>query len=356
MNREGCEGANEQQVILTDDSRQLPVQFFKKSHHFVFSQLSLTPREHDIMALLLSRLNQEHWQSFIDGTAIRAPVYQFKSDVLCEWLGVTSSNLYNTLSGPAESLANRMIGIQHTDKQEFDYINLFKRLSYKNAVLTIIPNDELMNEYLGISQGHAQVDHCIFRKLKKEHSKRLYPLLCRFKHCSHTLHPQSITFLRGFFGLLNEKGELTKTSFENNKVFIERCIRQPIEEISKHDPTIEFFVDSQGTRGYRTIKQGRKIKKIEFLFQWNLPVSDEESVIRQNLVEESLSIEAAQMVHELVTDFVAGSSGNPTVEELNLMMQHTSMLISLGYVIDAQFMIKFSEAMNEAMNINKISK
>ncbi|STO79480.1 RepB family plasmid replication initiator protein [Grimontia hollisae] len=340
---------NEQQVILTDNSRQLPAQFFKKSHDLLFSQLSLSPREHDIMALLLSRLHQEHWQSFIDGTAIRAPAYQFKSDVLCEWLGVSSSNLYNTLSGPAESLANRAIGIRQPDRKEFDFVSLFKRLSYKDAVLTIIPNDELMKEYLGVSQGHAQVDHHVFRKLKKEHSKRLYPLLSRFKNEAHTLHPQSIEELHGFFGLLNEKGELIKTSYANNKVFIDRCIRQPIEEIAKHDPNIEFQISPEGTFGYRTMKSGRKIAKVEFLYRWRKPVNKEEQAERAKLAQEKAPIEHAEMVYDLVMDFVPGQSGNPTVEELNGMMMHSAKLIEQGRALDAAFMAKFSAAMSEAI-------
>ncbi|WP_241905426.1 replication initiation protein [Enterovibrio norvegicus] len=340
---------NEQQVILTDNSRQLPAQFFKKSHDLLFSQLSLSPREHDIMALLLSRLHQEHWQSYIDGTAIRAPAYQFKSDVLCEWLGVSSTNLYNTLSGPAENLANRAIGIRQPDRKEFDFVSLFKRLSYKDAVLTIIPNDELMKEYLGVSQGHAQVDHHVFRKLKKEHSKRLYPLLSRFKNEAHTLHPQTIEELHGFFGLLNEKGQLIKTSFTNNKVFIDRCIRQPIEEIAKHDPNLEFLVSDTGTFGYKAIKSGRKIAKVEFLYRWRRPVNKQEQAERAKLANEVAPLDCAEMVYDLVQQFVPGDSGNPSVEELNTMMMYTAQLMESGRALDADFMAKFSVAMSEAM-------
>ncbi|MFD2178499.1 replication initiation protein [Veronia pacifica] len=346
---------NEQQVILTDDSRQLPAQFFKKSHDLLFSQLSLSPREHDIMALLLSRLHEDHWQSFIDGTAIRAPAYQFKSDVLCDWLGVSSTNLYNTLSGPAEKLSNRLIGVRNPTTREFDFITLFKRLSYKDAVLTIIPNDELMKEYLGVAQGHAQVDHRVFRKLKKEHSKRLYPLLSRFKNQSHTLHPQSIEELHGFFGLLNEKGELLKTSYANNKVFIDRCIRASIEEISKHDPNLEFLVSDDGSFGYRAIRRGRKIAKIEFLYHWRKPVNKEEAAERSQLGDTPSPVAMAEMVYDLVAGFEPGQSGNPTVEELNGMMMYSAQLMESGRAMDGDFMVRFSAAMREAMAETKPS-
>ncbi len=342
----------EQDVILTDHSKQLPAQFFKKSHDLLFSQLSLSPREHDIMALLLSRLHQEHWQSFIDGTAIRAPAYQFKSDVLCGWLGVSSTNLYNTLSAPAKHLANRVIGIRHPDRKEFDFVTLFKRLSYKNGILTIIPNDELMKEYLGVSQGHAQVDHHVFRKLKKEHSKRLYPLLSRFKHESHSLHAQTIEELHGFFGLLNEKGQLLKTSFANNKVFIDRCIRQSIEEIARQDTHLEFLLSEDGTFGYRGIRNGRKIEKIEFLYRWHHAVNTEEKSERDTLAAERAPQERAEMLYDLVLHFEPEESGNPTVEELNMMMMYSAQLMEGGRLMNDQFMAKFGMAMREAMQMS----
>ena len=236
------------------------------------------------MALLLSRLHKDHWSSFIDGTAIRAPVYQFNSDVLTEWFGVKKDDLYNTLYQPSDSLSAKRIGLRNPEKKEFDFINLFKRLTYKNATLTIIPNDELINEYQGISQGHAQVDHRVFRMLKKEHSKRLYPLLCRFKSEHTQLHPLSIEELHSFFGLLNTSGELIKKSYANNKVFMDRCIRATIEEIRQCDPNIRFEIcGDTGTVGYKAIKKGRKIEKIQFLFSWNFPKNREEKKEREKL-------------------------------------------------------------------------
>ena len=341
-----------ERVIRTDDSKQLPAQFFKKSHDLVFSQLSMTPREHDIMALLLIRLHKDHWSSFIDGTAIRAPVYQFNSDVLTEWFGVKKDDLYNTLFQPSDTLSAKRIGLRNPEKKEFDFINLFKRLTYKNATLTIIPNDELINEYLGISQGHAQVDHRVFRKLKKEHSKRLYPLLCRFKSNHTQLHPLSIEELHSFFGLLNNKGELLKKSYANNKVFMDRCIRATIDEIQQCDPHIEFQICGEnGTQGYRAIKHGRRIAKIEFLFRWRQPKNKEEQAERAKIGREYAPLEIALMVYQLVESFIPGEAGNPTVNELNNMMMYSAQLIEQGCKLDGEFMAKFSQAMAETMPV-----
>ena len=56
---------NKRFQITTENSQELPNQFFKKSHELVLSQLGLSAREHDMMALFLSRLNREHWEDFL---------------------------------------------------------------------------------------------------------------------------------------------------------------------------------------------------------------------------------------------------------------------------------------------------
>lgn len=306
------------------------------------------------MALLLSRLHKDHWATFVDGDAIRAPIYQFNSDVLTDWLGVRRDDLYNTLCQPAESLSSKRIGIKNRDSKEFDFISLFKRLTYKNATLTIVPNDELINEYLGVSQGHAQVDHKVFRRLKKEHSKRLYPLLCRFKSEHTRLHPITIDELHGFFGLLGSNRELIKTSYANNKVFMERCVRATIKEISECDPKIRFeWCEDTGSYGYKATKKGRKIDKIQFLFKWYQPVNKEESAQRRILEETPSPIGAVTDTYWKILHFVPGLSNNPSVDDLNLMMRYSSLLAEEGLVQDRIFMINFGQGLAEALEFEK---
>ncbi|MCW8331895.1 replication initiation protein [Photobacterium sp. SDRW27] len=338
------------QVIATSASKQLPSTFFKQPHSLLFNRLNLTAREHDIMALLLSRIHKKHWRASPDTQVLHAPVYQFHSDVLCEWFGVKKSDLFNTLARPCDSLSLKRVGITNHDKHAFTFIPLFKRLSYHNATLTIIPNDELAEEYLGAHQGHAQVDHHIFRQLRKEHAKRLYPLLCRFKYPHTQLHPMTVPDLHCFFGLTDHKDGLVKKSYRNNKVFLERCIRAPLEEIRQHDPNIVFHLcGDNGSWGYKAIKTGRKIDKIEFLFSWKTPANKQEKSLRQKLGQIPSPIDHAMMIYQLVDAFKAGEHGNPSVNELNTVMKYTAQLTENGCRFNTAFMQKFSSAMQEAM-------
>ncbi|WP_195714634.1 hypothetical protein [Grimontia hollisae] len=85
------------------------------------------------------------------------------------------------------------------------------------------------------------------------------------------------------------------------------------------------------------MKSGRKIAKVEFLYRWRKPVNKEEQAERAKLAQEKAPIEHAEMVYDLVMDFVPGQSGNPTVEELNGMMMHSAKLIERKRVINPAF-------------------
>lgn len=275
--------------VTTENPNELPQQFFKKSHELVFSQLGLSAREHDMMALFLSRLHKDHWTDFLEKRDIHAPRYTFSSDVLKEWFGLSSKQLYPTLRPVAERLSGRKVGVNNDKEQEFDFIPLFARVKYQKGELSIVPNSELINAYIDYSAGHAQINHKAFRSLKSEHSKRLYTLLSRFKD-KGTLHPQSIETLHGLYGLLDEKGQLLKNSYRQNKVFIDRCIRKPIKEMMdcpEVSREIEFHTDAEtGNVGFAPVMRGRRMVAIQFLYRWQTDIGKAEKAERKALEQE----------------------------------------------------------------------
>lgn len=276
--------------VTTANATELPKQFFRKSHELVFSRLSFTAREHDMMALFLSRLNREHWLDFIEKRDIYAPQYTFSGNVLKEWFGLSSKQLYPTLRPVAERLSSRKIGLSNDNSEEFDFIPLFARVKYSKGSLTVVPNAELIHAYVDYSAGHAQINHHSFRSLKSEHSKRLYVLLSRFKDVKTKLHQQPITSLHGIYGLLDQKGKLLKKSYSQNKVFIDRCIKKPIEEMRNSIDVmkeLEFIIDQEsGNMGFRSILQGKKIVAIEFLYRWKSSDNRAEKKERESLADE----------------------------------------------------------------------
>ncbi|HHC7201433.1 TPA: replication initiation protein [Vibrio parahaemolyticus] len=259
---------SEEQYYYPVVSDNLP-KHIKKGHQLVFSRQDLSAREADMFALMIAHMKANDWDT-------STPHYEFTSHQLSEWLGVESKHIGSNLSPVANRLASRKIGIKIESNRgdtEFDYRPLFKHIAYKNGVLTMVPNDMLKSEYIEYNQGFALINTRNFFDVKKEYSKRLYELLSRFKDKGFEMHQQKLDELKGIFGLLDEAGKLKKdkSSFKNNSVFMKRCIRESIKELSEN-PQIRkelIFLDSEaGDKGFEVIKKGRTIIGIKFLFRW----------------------------------------------------------------------------------------
>ena len=241
----------------------------KKGHQLIFSRQELTSREADLFALMIAKMKVEDWDN-------STPHYEFSTQQLSDWLNIESKHVGSNLSPVANRLSSRKVGIKRVNSKgniEFDYRPLFKHIAYQNSILTMVPNDMLRSAYIEHNQGFALINTRNFLGVKKEYSKRLYELISRFKNKGFDMHSLNIVELKGVFGLIDEKGAVKrdKASFKNNSVFMKRCIRDSIKELSEN-PQIRkellFIESAQGDLGFELIKSGRKITSIKFLFRW----------------------------------------------------------------------------------------
>lgn len=239
----------------------------KKGHELVFSQQDLTAREANLFGLMIANMKPEDW----DG---QTPEYRFTAAQLSEWLGLSNRAIGSQLKQVVSRLSSRKIGIiiEKQGDTEFEFTPLFKKAIYKDRVLTLIPNDALSREYIEYNQGFSLINTKSFLGLKREYTKRLYEILSRFKTDGTNLKPIEVDDLRAFMGLLNEDGSLkaNKTSFRSNSVFISRCIKESIEELSEDPKTRKeiLFLDSEDGLGLKLHKHGRNIHAVEFLYRW----------------------------------------------------------------------------------------
>lgn len=325
-------------IITSTEISDVHKEFFKKSHELVFSQLSLTPIQHDIFALFLSAYHKENWDEFLEkGEISKIPQYEFHADILCDWFGLSKGHLATVLASPCENLSGKKIGFKGED--EFDFIPLFSRVRYKNGKLTISPNHQLTKAYIGVSRGHSLIPHREFRLLKLETSKRLYSILCRFKDKGMTLHPQTLQELHGLFGLVDENGNLKKKTYGVTANFISRIIKPAIQEINAIDNNISFVIDEKsGNTGFSYDKSGRKIIGLKFLFEWK---QTERS--KMNKVE--FTYEDAINVYK---DLMSGIECLPSEGELENTMIYIGIMAidkELDFAVDmAGFMQRYSEA------------
>jgi len=255
---------SEHHVEPQDQHNKLP-QHIKKGHQLLFSRQDLSAREQDVLALVMSAMKVEHWVN-------ETPKYHFTCADISNYLNINNKHVASTLAPIAERLSERKVGIKDLEKEEFEYTPLFKKISYKEGVLTVSPNDELKSEYMEYKQGFALINTKNFLSLKREYSKRLYEILCRFKE-KGTLKTFRITELKGLFGILDEKDRLKKdkASFKNNSVFMQRCVRESIAEIMANAQTkkeLLFLPSKDESVGYETEKKSNKIISIKFLYRW----------------------------------------------------------------------------------------
>lgn len=326
-------------IIETEKIKDLPSQFFKKSHKLIFSQLRLTPIEHDLFALFLTRLNKTHWENFRDGKTIDAPSYKFNNTVLAEWFNERPQGLYSLLKDPAHRLVGRAIGIDDGENN-FQFLSLFKKVEYKKGVLQLVPNEMLMNEFLGVSHGHSQIPHKIFRSLKKEYAKRIYTILCRFQSPNTVLHDITVDNLYAYLGLLDHNGKLTRKTYSRITELVERIIKPAILEIDSAEPNIHFdYSNDKKSYGFELKKQGRKVVAIKFLFSWSSAQRVDGNKKHNSLSNHDLAVET-------YFKFKEENSPNVSKEEFNNLSEYLERLIESGFEVDANFTIKMSRFIN----------
>lgn len=296
----------EEVTVPTLQMTDLHSNFFKESHHIVFGRLSLSSIEHDLFALFLLRLHKDHWEDFLSGKNIRCPEYTFNSNVLSEWFNLKKNDLCTILKRPCSRLISQKLGIEDDKNHRFLYMPLFKRVEFRYGILTLVPNDQLLKEYLCVSEGHSQIPHVIFRKLKRESSKRIYGLLCRFQKKGR-LHALPMKTLQSILGLLDEKDEIKKKTYKQTSNIIRFLIKPAIDEICQFEPRIKFYKEGDKKAhyfGFSVVKDGARIIGIDFKFDW---------LAHEEYDEISVNLSGFEKAHAIV----------------NILLEHESMIVHL---------------------------
>ncbi|MFV0574450.1 MAG: replication initiation protein [Vibrio sp.] len=245
--------------------KKLPTHI-KKGHQLVFSQQDLTAREANLFGLMIANMRPDDWDN-------NTPEYRFTAAQLSEWLGLNNRAIGSQLKDVVSRLSSRKIGIIHEVKgeTEFEFTPLFKKAKYKDRILTLVPNDALSKEYVEYNKGFSLINTKTYLGLKREYTKRLYEMLSRFKG-DKKLHSMEIEALKAFMGVLDEQGNVkdNKQSFSSNSVFITRCIKDSIVELSEDPKTRKeiLFHESADGLGIKLHKHGRNVHSIEFLYSW----------------------------------------------------------------------------------------
>ena len=324
---------------ITCSSTQELSKEFKQAHDLVFGSLRLSPIEHDLFALFLARMHDEHWeqtQRLTDKLHVgQAPIYSFNTVTLSTWFNKPPSLLFATLQKAADRLSSRKVGIRN-DKDSFKYLPLMSEVSYKDSVLTVTPNPSLMKTYLALSTSHglekksfSLVSNEVFRSLHSEFSKRLYTLLSRFKSGKTTLPSMRLSDLKTMFGYNGKTQQGKKVEIQTG-AFMSRVIRHAIKEIGEKEPRITFYsniTDKSAKKqniGYELTKKGNEITHIKFLFKWDIVVTKAKTniiLLAECIDKMNASIKLNPKEVEFVyTNITDAPEFNLTISELGMML------------------------------------
>ena len=256
----------EQKKVRLKGDGKLPSSI-KKGNRLVFAKQDLTPQEQNLFNIMLAHMDPKQWDNN------KVPVYEFKAADLSDWLDIKSRHLSATLTPVADRLAKKTVGVIYRDTDEFRFLPLFKEISYKNAKLTMIPNDALNVEYVGYIKGFALINSKTFFKISHSYSKRIYEMLSRFKTNDFSFKNNnfSIDDLKAMLGVTDERGKIkpSKKSLEKPSVFVKRCIIEPLEVLQEQcKDELLLLTDEDGNKGFIPTKKGRSITAIRFNYRW----------------------------------------------------------------------------------------
>ncbi|WP_158678247.1 replication initiation protein [Pseudoalteromonas sp. T1lg23B] len=237
----------------------------KKGHELVFSYQDLSKRQADVFALMMASMHEDDWSK-------GSPVYEFTTTQISDFLDIDKRSVRSIIKPVCNELTKKNIGLENGSN--FEFYPIFSRIRYEGGVLKMKPNPELRAAYIDYKKGYALINTKNYFGLDKEYTKRLYEMLSRFKNHG-TIHPIAINALKGMFGILDEKGEYKsdKRSYKATAVFINRCIKQPMEEMRNNLVVSKemVFPDSatkKGAYGFELIKRGKTITHIKFTVKW----------------------------------------------------------------------------------------
>ena len=254
----------EQKKVKLKGDGKLP-NSIKKGNRLIFAKQDLTPHEQNLFNIMIAHMEPKQWDNN------NYPVFEFKAADLSDWLGIESRHLSATLTPVADRLAKKTIGVIYRESGEFKFLPLFKEISYKNAKLSMIPNDALSMEYVGYVKGFALINSKTFFKISHSYSKRIYEMLSRFKSEKFINRHFPIDDLKAMLGVTDEKGKIKpgKKSLEKPSVFVKRCIVEPLKILQeKCKDEILLLTDDDGNKGFIPIKKGRSIVSIKFNYRW----------------------------------------------------------------------------------------
>lgn len=219
----------------------------KKSHHFISARMTLSPREQDLLSLMILGLKKEADQSKYSQSDDNIPTsFIFHTSELCEHFSMSRQGLYGTLDEATSSVMERFAEIKNDESHSFEKVSFCSYAEFKNGVLRLSVTKEAARYMLDYSKGFAEIDLKLLLSFKGGYEKRILELISRFKTIDYSTSLSELCLMIG-------------TDFKRFKrfdVFKNTVLIKPIKNIVKNSNGV--WVTKEGfPHGFVINKKGR---------------------------------------------------------------------------------------------------
>lgn len=282
---------------------------FSKSNVLIGSKYRANITELKITALSLSRIKID------DKDNVYA---ELKASELKNYLNLSKSYFYTALNNTAEKMTGRTIGFSNPETQEFDYIAVITRATYKKGLLTIKFNNDLKSYILNIKSNFTKLSLPILMSLDNAYAFRLYELL-KSKEYKGQYVSIGISELRFSLGVANAELDKVKNALRGKKTpdydkayelspekvaddfrhLHADVIKPAVEEINKKtEINLEYRIDKNGKGGKAYQITFKVTQKDHEKIEDQIIVEDTSNNISENDKEEFIELLMDNMIEE----------------------------------------------------------
>jgi len=154
-------------ALPTDDS-------LSKANILINSKYRATLNYQKILFANLLKLQEKKYKVDPKTTSL---IVTSSAHELIQILDVKSGSLYNQLENIAESMLNIPMGYKNPETEEFDYLNLIDRATYKDGVFTVKFNPDVKDYLVNLKTSFTKLPRKLMMSWKSVYAYRLYELL-----------------------------------------------------------------------------------------------------------------------------------------------------------------------------------
>lgn len=305
-----------------------------KSNDFIMAKYKSSLLENQVMAIALTRIEENNSNPY--NSQLEARLYPGELKKLIS----DETHIYRDLKKLAKTITGHTMFLED-GKGNFKAFSIVPNADYIDGVFIIKFNHELKNHILGLEKNYTTLELSVLTSFKKNNSYRLYEVLKKDAYkipktegCFKVIH--SVSELKLLMGLVNTDNQKIKNAIAANVGNWDELYDQLDEKDKVYEEWSDFrkriILPAQAELAEKSyirfdfegIREGRRIKKIEFTLYHNIPsnpeIIDEKKRILDATAMPNRQLEMPMDIYpELYSDYVGHNE--LTKEDIDLLIK-----------------------------------